>query len=64
MTKETKEQMSEREKIIKKTKEMGFTEERGFKILSPEEHRKLVKGKKIVLSEQAKEDLRNLENDN
>jgi len=60
MIKAEEKQMSEREELMKKAKELGFTEEKGFRILSPEEHRKLVKGKKIILSKQAKEDLKRL----
>ena len=32
-------------------------EKEGYRVLSPEEHRKLVSGKKIVFSEQAIEDI-------
>lgn len=48
--------MTEREEILKKIKELGL-EEKGFRVLSPEEHIELVRGKKIVLSEELKEEL-------
>ncbi len=35
-------------------------EKQGYRVLSPEEHKKLVKGKKIIFSKQAMKDLKRL----
>jgi hypothetical protein len=48
---------SEREKLIEVAKQMGFKEE---DILSPEEHRELVRGKKIVFTDEFKRELEKL----
>lgn len=54
------EKKSDRIELLEAVKRMGFTKEKGFRILTQKEHKELVKGKKIVFSKQAIKDLKRM----